>query len=61
MTWSSASHQRSSARPGVETAQALVGRVEHGGEDGVVEGELVIVILRGGTARARASLVSDAR
>jgi hypothetical protein len=41
--------------PGVEAAQALVGGVEHGGEDGVVEGELIVVILRGGTARAGAA------
>jgi len=42
-------------RPGVEAAKALVGRVEHGREDGVVAGELVIVILRGGTGRAIAA------
>jgi hypothetical protein len=35
---------------GVEAAQALVGRVEDGGEDGVVEGELVIVDLGAGPA-----------
>jgi len=37
--------------PRVEAAQALVGRVEHGGEDGVVDGELLVVTLRSGTAR----------
>jgi hypothetical protein len=37
--------------PGVEPAKALVGRVEHGGEDGVVDGELIIVVLRSGTGR----------
>jgi hypothetical protein len=36
----------------VEAAEALVGRVEHGREDGVVAGELVLVILRGSTGRA---------
>jgi hypothetical protein len=41
--------------PGVEAAEAFVGGVEHGGEDGVVEGELIVVILRGGAARARAA------
>jgi hypothetical protein len=35
-------------RAGVEAAQALVGRVEDGGEDGVVEGELVVVDLAAG-------------
>jgi hypothetical protein len=38
--------------PWVEAAQALVGRVEHRGEDGVVDGELGIVSLRDGAARA---------
>jgi hypothetical protein len=38
--------------PGVELAQALVGGVEHGGEDGVVESELIVVVLVGGTVGA---------
>jgi len=41
--------------PGVEAAQALIGRVEHGREDGVVNGELAIVSLRGISCRKRAA------
>jgi hypothetical protein len=38
--------------PGVEAAETFVGGVEHGGEDGVVEGELIVVVLVGGAAGA---------